>query len=70
MSDAHLGFAPADVERAVVSFLPPCRRRMRGSLVINGDLFEFWFEWKSRDSAQEAFAPSRRWRTSSMPVFP
>ena len=46
MSDAHLGFADADVERAVVSFLRHAARNA-GSLVVNGDLFEFWFEWRT-----------------------
>lgn len=46
ISDAHLGFASPDVERAVISFLRHIGER-GGSLVINGDLFEFWFEWKS-----------------------
>lgn len=43
-SDSHLGAAPKDVERQLLAFL----RSLRGqaaSLVINGDLFEFWFEW-------------------------
>ncbi len=46
MSDAHLGFAPASVERAVLGFLRHVSD-VAGSVVINGDLFEFWFEWKS-----------------------
>jgi UDP-2,3-diacylglucosamine hydrolase len=46
MSDAHLGFAPENVERAVISFFRHVARQ-RGSLVINGDLFEFWFEWRT-----------------------
>ena len=46
MSDAHLGFAPEDVERAVVSFFRHIGGT-GGSLVINGDLFEFWFEWRT-----------------------
>jgi UDP-2,3-diacylglucosamine hydrolase len=46
MSDAHLGFAEDEVERAVISFLRHVATRA-GSLVINGDLFEFWFEWKT-----------------------
>jgi UDP-2,3-diacylglucosamine hydrolase len=46
ISDAHLGFASAEVERAVISFLRHVAQR-GGSLVINGDLFEFWFEWKT-----------------------
>lgn len=46
MSDAHLGFADADVERAVVSFLRHVANHA-ASLVVNGDLFEFWFEWRT-----------------------
>jgi UDP-2,3-diacylglucosamine hydrolase len=44
-SDAHLGIAPPAVERDVLDFLRSLRRRA-GSLVINGDLFDFWFEWE------------------------
>ncbi|HEU4990129.1 MAG TPA: UDP-2,3-diacylglucosamine diphosphatase [Gemmatimonadaceae bacterium] len=44
-SDTHLGFAPAAVERDLRAFLRGLRGRA-GSLVINGDLFEFWFEWR------------------------
>src|SRR5437763_3978502 len=44
-SDAHLGFATRDVERSLIRFIRHLRGRA-GSLVINGDLFEFWFEWK------------------------
>ncbi len=46
MSDAHLGFASNDVERAVISFFRHVARS-GGSLVVNGDLFEFWFEWRT-----------------------
>ena len=46
MSDAHLGFAKPEVERAVISFLRHVAAQ-GGSLVVNGDLFEFWFEWKT-----------------------
>jgi UDP-2,3-diacylglucosamine hydrolase len=45
-SDAHLGFAPAAVHDRVLSFLRHCRQSA-GAVVINGDLFEFWFEWKT-----------------------
>lgn len=45
-SDAHLGFAPATVEQAIISFLRHAEKHA-GSLVINGDLFEFWFEWRT-----------------------
>ena len=46
ISDVHLGHAPASVERALLSFLRSLPNRA-GSLLINGDLFEFWFEWKT-----------------------
>src|SRR5689334_22819632 len=46
MSDAHLGFARDEVERAVLSFFRHVAGNA-GSLVVNGDLFEFWFEWKT-----------------------
>jgi UDP-2,3-diacylglucosamine hydrolase len=46
MSDAHLGFAPDSVERDVISFFRHVARQ-QGSLVVNGDLFEFWFEWRT-----------------------
>jgi UDP-2,3-diacylglucosamine hydrolase len=46
ISDAHLGFATRDVEDALLRFLRHLRGRA-GSLLINGDLFEFWFEWQS-----------------------
>jgi UDP-2,3-diacylglucosamine hydrolase len=46
MSDAHLGFAPASVERDVISFFRHVARH-GAALVVNGDLFEFWFEWRT-----------------------
>ncbi len=46
ISDSHLGVASADIERSLISFLRGLEGRA-ASLVINGDLFDFWFEWKS-----------------------
>jgi UDP-2,3-diacylglucosamine hydrolase len=46
MSDAHLGFAGGEVERAVIAFLRHTAEHA-GSLIVNGDLFEFWFEWRT-----------------------
>ena len=46
ISDVHLGHASDDVERSLLSFLRALPGRA-GSLVINGDLFEFWFEWRT-----------------------
>ncbi len=45
ISDAHLGVAPPQTERTLLDFLRFARRDA-GSLVINGDLYDFWFEWK------------------------
>lgn len=45
ISDSHLGFAAAGVERSLIRFIKHLQGRA-GSLVINGDLFEFWFEWR------------------------
>ena len=70
ISDAHLGVASTDIERSLVSFL----RRLEGhaaSLVINGDLFDFWFEWKSvipRNSFR-ALAALADLRESGMPIL-
>jgi UDP-2,3-diacylglucosamine hydrolase len=44
ISDVHLGAAAPEVERALLQFLRAARTRAR-SLLINGDLFDFWFEW-------------------------
>ncbi|MEX2178603.1 MAG: UDP-2,3-diacylglucosamine diphosphatase [Gemmatimonadaceae bacterium] len=45
ISDAHLGYAARDVEQSLVRFLRHLPGRA-GALLINGDLFEFWFEWR------------------------
>lgn len=45
LSDAHLGAAPAETERDLLSFLRALPRDAK-SVVINGDLFDFWFEWR------------------------
>ena len=45
ISDSHLGFAHEGVERSLIRFIKHLHGRA-GSLVINGDLFEFWFEWR------------------------
>ncbi|HUQ99752.1 MAG TPA: hypothetical protein VM166_09880, partial [Gemmatimonadaceae bacterium] len=46
VSDAHLGVASAQIEKSFVSFLRDLETEA-SSLVINGDLFDFWFEWKT-----------------------
>lgn len=45
LSDAHVGAAPAATSDALVRFF----RRLRaqpGSLILNGDILDFWFEWR------------------------
>jgi UDP-2,3-diacylglucosamine hydrolase len=46
VSDTHLGVANQEVARSMVAFLQSLRGRA-GSLIINGDLFDFWFEWRT-----------------------
>lgn len=46
VSDAHLGVASPQIERSFVTFLRGLAGEA-GSLIINGDLFDFWFEWKT-----------------------
>lgn len=45
-SDVHLGVAQRDVERRLLGFLAYAESTAR-SVVINGDLFDFWFEWRT-----------------------
>jgi UDP-2,3-diacylglucosamine hydrolase len=46
VSDAHLGAAPRPNEEAFLEFLAGVPERGR-DLLINGDLFDFWFEYRS-----------------------
>ena len=46
VADAHLGAKSPETERALVRFLRALPGRA-GSLLINGDLFDFWFEWRT-----------------------
>jgi UDP-2,3-diacylglucosamine hydrolase len=45
VSDVHLGAAPAARARDLLALLAAAPSRAK-SLIINGDLFEFWFEWR------------------------
>lgn len=69
ISDIHLGHASAQVERALLAFLRALPGRA-GSLVINGDLFEFWFEWKRvvPRSGVRALAALMDLRDAGLPV--
>jgi UDP-2,3-diacylglucosamine hydrolase len=46
VSDHHFGIAPPESLTAFLTFLGSLKGRA-AALVINGDLFDFWFEWKS-----------------------
>ena len=46
ISDVHLGEVPPDTERAFVSFLESLAGTAH-ELLINGDLFDFWFEYRN-----------------------
>lgn len=69
ISDIHLGYASAEVERALLAFLRALPGHA-GSLVINGDLFEFWFEWKRvvPRSGVRALAALMDLRDAGLPV--
>jgi UDP-2,3-diacylglucosamine hydrolase len=45
VSDAHLGAAPADTEEALEAFLEAVPR-LGDALLVNGDLFDFWFVYR------------------------
>ena len=44
VSDTHLGAVPRETEREFVRFLERAGAEA-ATLLINGDLFDFWFEW-------------------------
>ncbi len=45
LSDAHLGPAGAEAEKTLLALLERARTEAK-SVVLNGDMFDFWFEWK------------------------
>ncbi|MEO7363642.1 MAG: UDP-2,3-diacylglucosamine diphosphatase [Gemmatimonadaceae bacterium] len=45
MGDAHLGIASPESEQALLAWLKRARTEAK-SVVIMGDLFDFWFAWK------------------------
>jgi UDP-2,3-diacylglucosamine hydrolase len=46
IGDTHLGVGPPDLERRLIAFLRHVSGQAK-SVVINGDLFDFWFEWRT-----------------------
>lgn len=45
VSDAHLGAAQPEAERTLLGLIEHAKHEAK-ALVINGDLFDFWFEWR------------------------
>lgn len=45
VGDSHLGSVPAEVEAAMLRFLEQVPQ-LGDALLINGDLFDFWFAWR------------------------
>lgn len=45
LSDAHLGSAPPEAERTLLALLAHAKLEAK-TVIINGDLFDFWFEWR------------------------
>jgi UDP-2,3-diacylglucosamine hydrolase len=45
-ADAHLGVASREIERSAQRFVRSLQGRAT-SVIINGDLFDFWFEWRT-----------------------
>lgn len=70
VSDLHLGAAPPEVEPRFVAFLDRVREE-GGSLVVNGDLFDFWFEWRTviPRVGFRSLAALARLRDEGMPVL-
>lgn len=70
LSDCHVGAAPASTADALVRFL----RRLRGepgSLVLNGDILDFWFEWRRSmpSFALPVLAALTELRAAGMPII-
>ncbi len=69
LSDCHVGAAPEPTTSALISFL----RRLRGTsgaLVLNGDILDFWFEWRRSipSFALPVLAALAELRASGMPI--
>lgn len=70
LSDAHVGAAPAAQTSALVAFLRALRGKP-GSLVLNGDILDFWFEWRQSipTFAVPVLAALHELAASGMPIL-
>ena len=60
VSDAHLGVTPPPVEEALLAFLDAVPD-LGDCLLLNGDLFDFWFSYVARGTRAGASTSRRRW---------
>lgn len=69
LSDAHVGAAPSATTDALLRFLRQLRGQP-GSLVLNGDVLDFWFEWRRSipSFALPVLGAIAELRASGMPV--
>jgi UDP-2,3-diacylglucosamine hydrolase len=69
LSDAHVGAAPSATTDALLRFLRQLRGQA-GSLVLNGDVLDFWFEWRRSipSFALPVLGAIAELRASGMPV--
>ena len=69
LSDSHVGAAPAATTQALLQLLRRLRG-MPGSLVLNGDILDFWFEWRRAvpSFALPVLGALAELRASGMPI--
>jgi UDP-2,3-diacylglucosamine hydrolase len=70
LGDAHVGAAPPDAEETLLALLDRARTEA-GSVVLNGDVFDFHFEWRhsvTRPSVRVLGALARL-RDAGVPVL-
>src|SRR5690606_20667283 len=69
ISDIHLGAVPEETERRFRRFLAHLHSRA-SRLLINGDLFDFWFEYRSviHSRHYRVLAALRDLRESGVPI--
>jgi UDP-2,3-diacylglucosamine hydrolase len=69
LSDCHIGAAPAESERTLIAFLRSLHGQP-GSLLLNGDVLDFWFEWRRSvpTFALPTLGALRALRDTGMPI--
>jgi UDP-2,3-diacylglucosamine hydrolase len=70
LSDAHIGACPPAAEASLLAHLRALRGAP-GSLVLNGDILDFWFEWRRSvpSFALPVLGALAELRASGMPIL-